>query len=539
MSVPLAPCHLFGGFSPATPFPYSPCYPATFFKGRKAAAGKMSNPVFFDLMPLWSKKDSTTEKRDMPVYHPDRPLYLLGDQGQDWFTIRDACQGIQVLGGTGSGKTSGTGFAFARAYLKAQFGGLVLCAKPEERILWEKLAHQTGRTDDLIIVRPDAPWKFNFLDYEATRSGKGARLTVNIVHLLTEIVKSIDREERGEGEKPFWRNALRQLVTAAVDLALSARLPLRFDLLGDIVRSGPKSLKDVDDQAWQQRSVCYQCIHEADNIARDEDEEADFQQCRAYWLSDFATLASETRSSIVLSFTMLTHLFTTRPLRRLLSTETTITPEATFDQKIIIIDMPLQDYFQAGRIAQFVWKYMWQKAALRRHATDETVPIFLWIDESQNFISDFDPEFQAVARSAKACTVYLTQNISLYKKVLGTGSDDAVEAFLGNLQCKVFHQNSSSETNTWAADLFAKDLLPKETTGATAGDSVSGSRSVTHEEQYQLRPIEFTRLLTGGRVNKGMVQAFMYKGGTRFQSNQGRNWIQLVFFQEGFEPPVR
>jgi hypothetical protein len=489
---------------------------------------------------LFKKKhppDSLIESPLLAPYPDDQPLCPLGDAG-DWFTVRDATQGIQAFGGTGSGKTSGTGYTFGRAYLRAQFGGLVLCAKPEERQLWERLAEETGRRDDLIIVRPDAPHRFNFLNYEATRAGRGARLTVNIVHLLLEIAKSVEREEKAEAEKPFWRNALRQLVTAVVDLALFAQLPLRFDLLADIVRSGPKSAKEAEDPAWQEQSVCYNCIREAEAHPLDEDERADFEQCRAYWLSDFATLAGETRSSIVLSFTMLTNLFTTRPLRRLLSTDTTLTPEVTFDQKIIVVDMPLQEYFQAGRIAQFVWKYMWQKAALRRTQIDgNTPPIFLWCDESQNFISDFDPEFQAVARSAKACTVYLTQNINLYKKALGTGSDDAVEAFLGNLQTKIFHQNSSADTNEWAADLFAKDLLPKETLGKTAGTSgASGSKSTTLEEQHQVRPIEFTRLLTGGEASGGMVQAYIYKGGTRFQGNALRNWMKLVFFQRGFEP---
>ena len=469
-------------------------------------------------------------------FHPDRPLYPLSPN--DAFTIRDACQGVQVFGGTGSGKTSGSGRALALHYLAAQFGGLVLCAKPEERHLWEQLAAITRRTGDLVVVRPGAPHRFNFLDYEASREGKGGGLTVNIVQLLTEIAKAIEREERGEGEKPFWRNALRQLMVNCVELALLAGLPLRFDLLGDIVRSGPQNLKQVEDPAWRQQSVCWQCIEEAERRLKDRDEDAqiDFEQCRGYWCNDFAALAGETRSSIILSFTMLTNLFTTRPLRRLLATDTTLTPEASFEGKLLLIDMPLQEYHQAGRIAQFVWKYMWQKAALRRSAKDDTRPIFLWCDESQNFISDFDPEFQAVARSAKACTVYLTQNISLYKKVLGTGSDDAVEAFLGNLQTKLFHQNSSSQTNQWASDLFAKDLFEKETSGVTAAvGSASSSRSVTVEELYQVRPIEFTRLKSGGPVNQGRVEAVMYKGGTVFNTTQ-RNWIKLAFYQAGYEP---
>jgi hypothetical protein len=492
----------------------------------------------------WGKSErAPAASSKKPPFHPDRPLFVLGvakdGVAADIFTIRDACQGVQVFGGTGSGKTSGTGYLLARAYLSTGFGGLVLCAKPEERPLWERLASQTGRSQDLIIIKPEESWQFNFLEYEASRQGKGGGLTVNIVQLLTEIVRSIDREEKGEAEKPFWRNALRQLVGAAVELAIAAHLPLQLDLLGEIVRSGAKSLKDLEDATWQQKSVCYRCIQDADKITRDEDEEADYQQCRSYWLNDFATLAGETRSSIVLSFTMLTQLFTTRPLRRLLSDKTNITPEVTFEQKIIIVDMPIQEYFQAGRIAQFVWKTMWQKAALRRRATDETAPIFLWCDESQNFISDFDPEFQAVARSAKACTVYLTQNISLYKKVLGTGSDDAVEAFLGNLQTKIFHQNSSAETNNWASDLFAKDLFKKHTISSNAGDgSVSSGHSMTEEEQHQVRPIEFTQLLTGASINKGMVQAFIYKGGTRFVSNRRRNWLKILLFQQGYEPKI-
>lgn len=51
--------------------------------------------------------------------------------------MRDATEGVQVFGGAGSGKTSCTGYTLGRAYLQAQVGGLILCAKPEERVMWE------------------------------------------------------------------------------------------------------------------------------------------------------------------------------------------------------------------------------------------------------------------------------------------------------------------------------------------------------------------------------------------------------------------
>ena len=60
----------------------------------------------------------------------DAPLLRLSHK--DVFTLRDACQGVHVFGGIGSGKTSGSGKALASAYLRAGFGGLVLCAKPDE-----------------------------------------------------------------------------------------------------------------------------------------------------------------------------------------------------------------------------------------------------------------------------------------------------------------------------------------------------------------------------------------------------------------------
>jgi hypothetical protein len=79
----------------------------------------------------------------------------------DWkashgFTIADATAGVSVFGATGSGKTSGAGKLLAHAYLKNGFGGLVLCAKPQERQQWEAWAREPGikRSADLIIVDP-------------------------------------------------------------------------------------------------------------------------------------------------------------------------------------------------------------------------------------------------------------------------------------------------------------------------------------------------------------------------------------------------
>src|SRR5580704_7555591 len=86
----------------------------------------------------------------LPPYHPQTVLRDWGN-GQG-FRLADALTGVCVFGATGSGKTSGPAKHLAYGYLAADFGGLVLCAKKEERIQWQKWAADTGRTDDLVIV---------------------------------------------------------------------------------------------------------------------------------------------------------------------------------------------------------------------------------------------------------------------------------------------------------------------------------------------------------------------------------------------------
>src|SRR5271169_6362059 len=118
-------------------------------------------------------------KNALPEFHPQTPLRDWGN-GQA-FRLADATSGVCVFGATGSGKTSGPAKHLALGYLVADFGGLVLCAKKEERRQWEQWAADAGRTDDLIIVDSSGKRRFNFMDWEAQRPGEGGGFTINIV----------------------------------------------------------------------------------------------------------------------------------------------------------------------------------------------------------------------------------------------------------------------------------------------------------------------------------------------------------------------
>lgn len=88
---------------------------------------------------FWRK----TGSRRKPCWQLSMPLLNLSSE--DKFTLADACEGVQIFGATGSGKTSGSGRQLALAYLRAGMGGLALTAKPDERAVWERYCRETGR----------------------------------------------------------------------------------------------------------------------------------------------------------------------------------------------------------------------------------------------------------------------------------------------------------------------------------------------------------------------------------------------------------
>lgn len=468
----------------------------------------------------------------LPDFHP---LEVVRDWGgMDAFRIGDAQTGTCVFGATGSGKTSGVAKHLALGYLAADFGGLVLCAKKEERLQWQQWAQMTGREGDLIIVDASGKWRFNFLDWEASRTGEGAGLTINIVALLDEIAGNIAGgagKDEGGGDNKFFEDALHHLNTNLVDLPLFADLQVSLPLLRSIVVTAPTSLKELEDPDWQKNSVCWAIIQEAEKILKGADKDIleDFEECKNYWLREFPVLSDKTRSIIVLSFSMLVRPFITRPLRKLFSTDTNIKPEDTFDGKVIIIDLPIQEYRLAGRVASLAWKYCFQVAVMRRMQPQNAFlrPVFLWADEAQNFVSDFDAEYQAVARSAGGCTVYLTQNRESYRRVLG--NDDAVDSLLGNLQSKFFCQNSG-DTNEWAAKLLGEHWIQVSGTNVSRSEQgASGGVSRSEQRRYLVEPARFTTLKRGGDIYNFQVEAICYKGGYLF--GDGSPFRLLTFNQ--------
>jgi hypothetical protein len=334
--------------------------------------------------------------------------------------------------------------------------------------------------------------------------------------------------------------------TNLVDLPRLHGTDISLSLLNDIVNSAPLSKEEANSDKWKNSNEsCAMILRETDTATKTAEAgiRDDFEVCRKYWEVEFPNLAEKTRSIITLTFSMLARPLITQPLRKLFSTDTNIQPEDTFNGKIIIVDLPVQEFRLVGRIANLTWKYCFQVAVLRRMPpTDKDRflrPVFLWADEAQNFVTGFDAEYQAVARSAGGCTVYLTQNRESYLRVLKNPA--AVDSLLGNLQCKFFCQNTG-QTNDWASFILGQRWVKITSTnagqsrneGARSPDERSHSSGVNRSEQkkFFVEPATFTTLKRGGALHNFQVEAIVYNGGNLFyQGNLPFPYRLLTFNQ--------
>ena len=260
-----------------------------------------------------------------------------------------------------------------------------------------------------------------------------------------------------------------------------------------------------------------------------EDLESDsraFEVVSSYFLSELSTLAEKTRSSILEHFFAFATPFRSGLLADYFAKDTSeeILPERTFEGKVIVLNFPVKQYLQLGVYAQAIYKKLWQQAVERRKVGKSTRPVFMWVDEAQYFINPDDVMFQTTARSAKASTVLISQNISNYYATIGGSNSKAlVDSLLGNLATKIFHNNNDYVTNEWASNTIEKDYRNMPTTG-------DGRVSIGKEYQYQFLPKNFTLLKTGGEMNDREVHAVVTVAGKKWSNN--KNFLIVSFKQK-------
>jgi hypothetical protein len=466
-----------------------------------------------------------------PDFSLDRVIYKFNDQ--EPLTIGNACEGVQIFGGIGSGKTSGSGEALARSFLRAGFGGLVLCAKKDVLDDWKRYAKETGRANQVLVLDASGAFVFPFLQYEIERQGEGAGYTDNLVRLFTTVYEAIDRSIDGDSD-PYWTRAMQQLLRNTIDLCMIAKGTVSVPLIHDVILSAPTSVAQVDTDEWKAKSLCWQLLLKCHAKNLDKWAKYDFDSTASFWLEEYPNLADKTRSSIVSILTTMMDIFLRRPFRRLFSEQPDdkkkiAYPELSHRGAIIVMNLPVKEFGDAGRAAQVVYKYLWQQAAERRAVKAETPPVFLWVDEAQNFVTEYDMQFQATARSSKACTVYLTQNLPNYYAVMGGAqSKYRVDSLIGNLQTKIWHANSDPTTNEHASETIGKSWQIRQTSGESYGEGYFNVSSGNSESfDYDVPPQSFTKLKKGGAAHNHTVEAVVFQNGRIWNNEKTHLFAQF------------
>lgn len=476
------------------------------------------------------------KRRRAPHHASALDAALLALSPVDLWTVRDACEGVQIFGAPGSGKTSGSGRALALEFLRFGMGGLVLCAKPDEAAVWSRYAAITGRSDDLRIVTPGGPHRFNFLAYEQSRGGVGGGLTENIVSLLVTSAEALERSKGSGGNEAYFRRAQKQMLRNAVDVVMHATGAVSLPAIVEVIQSAPQSPDEVRDPEWQASSLCCRCIDLADAASLPPTARNDLEVAAQYWLVEFPALDSRTRSNIVSTFTTIADGLRRGVMHELFCTTTTIAPEDAHEGAIIVLDLPVKGYEEAGQLAQVIFKTAWQRATERRTPHESMRPVFLWMDEAQLFVTSHDPVFQATARSARACTVMLTQNISNYLAVMGGANGRAeTDSLLGNLGTKIFHANGDSVTNKWAEEIFARSWQSRFSANTSSRpEAQRDHRQVSGGVSQSLDPRvlagEFTTLRTGGPKHGFLIDAVVFQSGRRWNATN-ENFLKTTFSQ--------
>lgn len=409
------------------------------------------------------------------LFKPSATLLQLSMR--DVWTLDDSYMGTFIVGGTGSGKTSGSGRAIAHSFLRAGFGGLVLCAKPEEADLWRTYAAETGRTDSLIILGAGSPHRFNFLEYQTARIDGGANKTNFALEALLKIYEAMQAYDEVKADESFWRNSVRLLLSNSIDILFAAYGRLRFPELWDLINSTASRREEYTSTKWREGSFFWQSLEKAGREPVTALDMRDYTAIISYFQS-FADLDNKTRSNIIATMQAMVMDFQKGDLARVFCSDTTIVPELSHHGAIIVLDFPAIVWERGGILAQQLFKFAWCSAIERRKVEKTTRPCFLWADEYQYFISSYDARFQSTARSSRACTVYMTQSIpALRDAVKSAIPKENVDALLNNFQTKIFHTVTDPTTQEWAANMIGKGITIRETRSYSSAEGTSWGQS--------------------------------------------------------------
>lgn len=449
----------------------------------------------------------------------------------DHFTIRDLFENTLCLGSVGTGKTSTLGFYLARGILNAQklrpeerIGMVVFLYKSSDRELWIRWAEECGRAEDLVIIDSQDKNVINILE---AYQDKEAISAVDALMVLSGLSISGGSDQQAEA---YWEQMNRQRLHRLILLAQLSDAPMSIATLYKLHSSAPQTPDQAASEDFRKSSYCWQMLAKAHaKVGRDHPQ---FRLMENYFVYEMPNMGDRTQSSILsLTSSILEPFVSSTLLNNLFCGETHLSLDSLLQGKIVLLDLPIQQYEHAGKIAQMMFKHILQKHIEARDLLVNPNPVCLWIDEYQHFISSYDPLFLSTARSSRAGCVLMTQNISnLFAQIGGNGriAEEKVNALLALTNHKFFLAQNNSVTNEFASKTIGMGKHRLNNTSVSIRE-FGANAGISESYHYQIMPHEFTMLKRGGKHYEGLVEAIVTATGKTFSN--GKNYLEVAFQQ--------
>ena len=463
--------------------------------------------------------------------HDTSPLLHLSPK--DALTVRQSFEGILVTGSSGTGKSSAAGQSLGRAMLRHQYSFLIATTKPDDAKTWMEWARLEGRADDIYLFSPENNFCFGLLDYAFFQGGtRGAGDTENVVSLLSELLEFKNQNRSNAGDQQFWIDSMKKMLGHFIDLLAYSGQTISFAGVNKILQSLPQSIEEVKSKEWQESSYANQLLDRAianKNLASAQ--QNDLALAIEYLLFVLPRMEERLRSGIMATLDSITYPFLRGRLSVLCDGKTNLSPEHLFRGErpaIIILDLPIKTFHQTGQFIQVLWNRLAQQALEKRDTQAFPRPVCFFCDEAQNFCTKYYSLFQATARSARVCSVLMTQNLDSLRAQLG---ESQTEGLLGNLNLKLFFSNDHTPTNEWAAKRIGEVWALGSNTSISLGGGGSASGGVSEQKRYIVEPSEFVRLRKGGYENNFFVDGIAFRSGRPFEASK-MNHLRVRFPQK-------
>lgn len=443
---------------------------------------------------------------------------LLNWSKEDKFSVRNLLDGgVAVFGRSGSGKTSGSGRALMKAIVKANSGGLLLAAKETDADDVRAIFDKAKRTDDLLVINADdeLSLRCNFIEYIQKNLKGDTREITKAICTIAESLNSCDSKGRSDDGK-FWEAQQERMIYCAVECLKLGLGKVTGPDLQRFISTAAQDPSHKASESWRQE-FNNEVIRKAFYARKSRTEQHDFEIAQDYWLNEYPSMADRTRSSIQTGVMQTLHVFNTGIVRELCSTTTNVTPDECLQGRWVLVNLPPSRYWDSGKFVAAGWKFLVEKAILRRKWRKHDPFVVIWIDEAQEFLNKFDAHYLAQCRSHGGCQVILTQSLhSVFGAMPGNAGVQHAQALLTNYATKIAHACGSSTDAGFFSSLIGNAIHHMTGGSMPPNDdlfsAMIGVSKYTASFSEQIHPIVEPRIFQSGLRTGGVENAFLVDG---------------------------